>query len=200
MRGNLAYGDEAHRPPSRGVDRDQRINHLVESFMPMVASLVDRTWVAARLGLTRDDLFSAGAYGLLMAARRFDPQRGVAFPVFARWHVRGAVLREINGAVQTTGADEQHAPAASSEPIEPESLPDSRSLSPGERVEAGEVHELMEYVLNLQERSVLKLYFFQGMTLTEIAQAEGSTKNAVTRTIKTALHKLRSALDQPSRK
>ena len=39
-----------------------------------------------------DDLVSAGREGLLEAARRFDPERGVPFPRFANYRVRGAMI------------------------------------------------------------------------------------------------------------
>ena len=77
---------------------------LVESYLPLVASQTDRVWLSSRIGLTRDDLISAGCYGLLLAARRFDPSRGVGFGVFARAHVHGALMREINAAMKASGA------------------------------------------------------------------------------------------------
>ncbi len=53
--------------------------------------------VAARTGgaVSADELFSAGALGLLTAAQRFDPSREVSFDTFAEHRVRGAVLDEL---------------------------------------------------------------------------------------------------------
>jgi RNA polymerase sigma factor for flagellar operon FliA len=42
-----------------------------------------------------DDLLSAGAEGLLDAARRFDPARGVSFGAYAAIRIRGAVMDEL---------------------------------------------------------------------------------------------------------
>lgn len=39
-----------------------------------------------------DDLLSFGRLGLLEAARRFDPSRGVPFRAFANYRVRGAII------------------------------------------------------------------------------------------------------------
>jgi len=39
-----------------------------------------------------DDLISYGQTGLLDAARRFDPERGVPFRAFANFRIRGAIL------------------------------------------------------------------------------------------------------------
>lgn len=42
--------------------------------------------------VTFDDLVSAGQFGLLAAARKFDPTRRVRFATFASRHIRGAML------------------------------------------------------------------------------------------------------------
>ena len=63
------------------------------------AGLVDRLArrLAARTGgaVTADDLWSAGALGLLEAARRFEPGQGVRFETFAEHRVKGAMLDEL---------------------------------------------------------------------------------------------------------
>ncbi len=61
--------------------------------------LIDR--VARRLAMRAgsahlaDDLWSAGALGLLEAARRFDAGRAVKFETFAEHRIRGAMLDEL---------------------------------------------------------------------------------------------------------
>jgi len=63
------------------------------------AHLIDR--VARRLAMRAGsaqlaaDLWSAGALGLLEAARRFDARRAVKFETFAEHRIRGAMLDEI---------------------------------------------------------------------------------------------------------
>jgi len=42
-----------------------------------------------------DDLWSAGAIGLIEAGRRFDPSRGASFATFAEHRIRGAMLDEL---------------------------------------------------------------------------------------------------------
>lgn len=53
--------------------------------------------LAARTGwaVQPDDLWAAGAMGLLEAARRFDSARDVRFETFAEHRVRGAMLDEL---------------------------------------------------------------------------------------------------------
>jgi RNA polymerase sigma factor for flagellar operon FliA len=61
--------------------------------------LIDRVGrrLAARVGLAHlaDELWSVGALGLLEAARRFEPARGVRFETFAEHRIRGAMLDEL---------------------------------------------------------------------------------------------------------
>jgi len=61
--------------------------------------LIDRLArrLVARTGLHSafDDLWSAGALGLLEAMRRFDSTKGASFETFAEHRVRGAMLDEL---------------------------------------------------------------------------------------------------------
>ena len=139
-----------YTPVRAGDTNGEAVRRLVEGYLPMVARQADRGWLSPRLGLTRDDLLSAGAYGLLLAARRYDPGRGVAFPVFARSHIHGALMREINHALHETGADQDHVLAAPDRDIEPDSLPDEPGEDRIDRAEAAELRDLMEYALNLE--------------------------------------------------
>jgi RNA polymerase sigma factor for flagellar operon FliA len=74
---------------------------LIESHLPKVKYIADR--IAAKLppSVERDDLYGAGVIGLIEAAERFDPSRGIAFTTFAELRVRGAIfdsLRDLDWA------------------------------------------------------------------------------------------------------
>lgn len=189
--------------PSRVADDEDRahplldyaaIAKLVEDYIPLVLRQVDRMWLSPRIGLTRDDLVSAGCYGLLLAARRFDPSRGVGFGVFARSHVRGALIREIDAALKAAGAGREDVLIAVQDDVEPDSLPDQSAAAEVDSAESAEVRELMEYVLTEQERLVLTLYYFEELTLAETAAVVETSEIAVARTIKGALAKLKAAM------
>ena len=45
-----------------------------------------------------DDLVSVGMTGLIDAAKRFDPSRGIKFKTMAEHRIRGAMLDEIRSA------------------------------------------------------------------------------------------------------
>ena len=72
-------------------DREQ----LILEHIPLVRYLVGR--MAAKLPphLDLQDLMSAAVIGLINAADRYDPKRGVLFKTFAEQHVRGTILDEL---------------------------------------------------------------------------------------------------------
>lgn len=63
--------------------------------LPLVRRVAGR--IARRLPahVQLDDLVSAGTEGLVNAARRFDPGKGVAFGAYAEIRIRGAVMDEL---------------------------------------------------------------------------------------------------------
>lgn len=54
-------------------------------------------WLVSRTGMQSayDDLWSAGALGLIEAHKRFDASKGASFETFAEHRVRGAMLDEL---------------------------------------------------------------------------------------------------------
>jgi RNA polymerase sigma factor for flagellar operon FliA len=75
-----------------GIDSD-------EELLRKYGTLIDRSArrIVMRTGLhsAYDDMWSAGALGLIEAARRFDGARGASFETFAEHRVRGAMLDEL---------------------------------------------------------------------------------------------------------
>jgi RNA polymerase sigma factor for flagellar operon FliA len=63
--------------------------------MPMVKYLVGRIVHQLPPHLDPQDLTSAAVIGLINAADRYDPARGVLFKTFAEQHVRGAIIDEL---------------------------------------------------------------------------------------------------------
>jgi len=68
---------------------------LIMENMPMVKYLVGRIIPQLPPHLDPQDLTSAAVIGLINAADRFDPGRGVLFKTFAEQHVRGAIIDEL---------------------------------------------------------------------------------------------------------
>ncbi|MBN2644242.1 MAG: FliA/WhiG family RNA polymerase sigma factor [Desulfuromonadaceae bacterium] len=70
-------------------------NELVKANMPLVRLVVERMKPQVPGFVSRDDMISAAMVGLMDAASRFDPSRGVLFKTFAERRIRGAIYDEI---------------------------------------------------------------------------------------------------------
>ena len=73
----------------------QTDDDLITSHIPLVGHVVRETMSRVPGHVSRDDLTSAGLAALVLAARGFDPDRGVPFARYAAVRVRGAVLDEL---------------------------------------------------------------------------------------------------------
>jgi RNA polymerase sigma factor for flagellar operon FliA len=84
-----------HRAHARYAAEANGDEALVQRHGPLIDRVARR--LAARTGgaVAPEDLWSAGAMGLVDAARRFDPRRDVKFETFAERRVRGAMLDEM---------------------------------------------------------------------------------------------------------
>ncbi len=72
-------------------------NALVEENLAFVGYLVNDVWSRAT-HLSRDELASAGALGLVMAAETFDESLGVPFGAYARRRILGAIADDMRSA------------------------------------------------------------------------------------------------------
>ena len=72
-------------------------NALVRDNLPIVGYLVNEVARKAT-HVSRDELASAGALGLVLAADSFDPSQGVPFGAFARRRILGAIADEMRAA------------------------------------------------------------------------------------------------------
>jgi RNA polymerase sigma factor for flagellar operon FliA len=84
-----AYEEENQRAAI--PNRDE----LIVSHLPLVKYIVAR--IASQLPphLDREDLMSAAVIGLITAAERFDPMRGVQFKTFVEQRIRGTIMDEL---------------------------------------------------------------------------------------------------------
>src|SRR5437667_7001976 len=74
---------------------DELRNQLVEHYLELVKYNADRIWQRLPDGVDKDDLISAGVFGLMDAISAFDLERGVKFETYCVPRIRGAMLDEL---------------------------------------------------------------------------------------------------------
>jgi RNA polymerase sigma factor for flagellar operon FliA len=71
------------------------LDDLVSQGIPLVGHIVRETLSRVPSHVSRDDLTSAGLTALVMAAKAFDPDRGINFFGYASTRIRGAIVDEL---------------------------------------------------------------------------------------------------------
>jgi RNA polymerase sigma factor FliA len=73
---------------------DQR-DQLIKDHMDFADFVVKRMRSQIPVFISFDELKSAAMFGLMEAAGRFDPTRGILFKTFAETRIRGAIMDEV---------------------------------------------------------------------------------------------------------
>jgi RNA polymerase sigma factor for flagellar operon FliA len=68
---------------------------LVENYLPLVKSIVDRMKRRLPVNIEAEDLYSVGVTGLVTAAQKFTETKSKCFIRYAATRIRGAVLDEL---------------------------------------------------------------------------------------------------------
>lgn len=79
--------------PQRGYYESR--DELIMSHLSLVKFLVSRISAQLPPHLDQQDLYSVAIIGLITAAERFDPTRGVQFKTFAEQRIKGTILDEL---------------------------------------------------------------------------------------------------------
>lgn len=95
----LLTAEEEKEIARRAKEGDQEaFRKLVESNLRFVINIAKQY---LGYGLPLSELIAAGNHGLIEAAKRFDPDRGVKFISYAVWWIRQAIMQALS---QQTGA------------------------------------------------------------------------------------------------
>ena len=82
-------------PPAVGLRVQSREDATVAEHLPLVRFIAVRVAATIPVRIDLDDLIQTGTIGLLDAVRRYDPSKGIPFPAYARFRIRGAILDSL---------------------------------------------------------------------------------------------------------
>jgi RNA polymerase sigma factor (sigma-70 family) len=200
----------------------QAQNQLVESNLRLVVKIA-KEYRTASIGL--EDLISEGNLGLIEAAERFDPSRGVRFLSYASWWIRKYMLRALERHAHVTSSPKPSvrgtdggAPArverqrilslgdfmqSSGERDVIETIVSESIPGPEARILATDLVQALVSVLHklpAKEREILVAHFgldgTPGRTLQEIGEARGVTRERVRQLEHRALERARRLLHE----
>jgi len=188
--------------------RDQLIVH----YAPVVKYVAGRVSVGLPRHVDEADLASYGIIGLIDAIERFEPARNIKFETYAVPRIKGAIideLRSIDWVPRSVRAKARAVVALdevfrggdhSDRSTLGETLPDATS-GPLDTFEVKETKEaLIKAVSEMadREKTVLTLYYYEGLTLAEIGDILGVTESRVCQIHTKAVLQLRAKLaDRP---
>jgi RNA polymerase primary sigma factor len=174
---------------------------LIKSNLKFVAS-VARSYQG--LGLSYSDLIAEGNYGLMKAMEKFDYEKGYKTISYSVWWIRQSILEALK---ERAGIEGESLP----EDFEKQNLMDGNEenidyIVKSEYIDYGNTdsnnEELKQVILNLteclteREQYIITEYYGlnsnENMTLEEIGDAIGLTKERVRQIKEKALKKLRS--------
>jgi RNA polymerase sigma-B factor len=165
-------------------ERDQ----LVMTHLRLAETLA-RGFVSDADGL--EDLRQVAAIGLVKAANRYDPARGVPFPAYAIPVIRGELrhhLRDRGWPVRVPRARLTQRPVAVA-------LDEAVADGDGDAADDRLVVEGLVRALRRPEREVIRRYFLADCSQAEVASELGLTQIQVSRLLRAALEAMRARLE-----
>ncbi len=168
----------------------------LSALIPLVRRLATRFrrdyWSPA----DREDILQEGFVGLMEAVGRFDPDRGCALSTYAGKRASGAMFDHVRDICRRSRER-----LTEDDPQDQIQYRKDHDNGPNRSIESGVM--LMRFsrflgsdldgldFLDHDEREIIRLRFFEGMTCREVAEALGISAATVCRTERTALTRLR---------
>lgn len=163
-------------------------NALVEANYELVRAIASGMLRRVPPSIELDDMVHEGVFGLIDAAERFDPSRGVPFRLYAKLRIRGAIMDATR---RRHYSNATHAPL--DEAPEPPVLPDIEDRIDRSR-SAKKVGQVLE-MLPVEQRKVVSSYYAKGKTNADIGREAGVEPRKVCEIHRQALGTMRRDLE-----
>jgi len=182
---------------------------LVEQNLWLVGCITKAIHAKLPASVEWDDVEQAGCLGLIDAAIRFDQSLGASFVTFARWRVNGAIrdyLRSLDFVSKEERSRITAGEACEQVQMRVDDLyaqPRDTAASPEELSMAAQITAqigtLMES-LNGRQRTILREYYFQDRTMSQIGKGMGVKEARISQVHKKTIEQLRQEPGFLSRK
>jgi RNA polymerase sigma factor (sigma-70 family) len=157
---------------------------LILAYQPLVAGILRRI---APSEAHIEDCLSEGLLALIRAVDKYKYETGVAFSVFARIRIKGAIIDYLRKSSRDTLGEEAADFALFGE------LYDQGGLSELEQDKLAGILSMVEE-LDLKERAVIKMTYIEDITRGEIAESLGLTQARISQIHARAIKRLRGKI------
>ncbi len=175
---------------------DSALSRLTRAHLKFVVSVATQY---RGLGLDLFDLINEGNMGLIRAARKYDPDKGVQFISYAVWWIRQSIgdalsaaqkERDLATASLNDARGNDRSTLADYIADEEAEQADSRVISP---IHQDRIQRAMQDLLPREREVIARSFGFNGspMTMAEIGEEMGLSRNRVRQIRKNAFKKLK---------
>jgi RNA polymerase sigma factor for flagellar operon FliA len=201
---------------------------LINDYLPFVKAIVNGIKKKFGKNFNSEELEAYGRLGLIDAAQKFDPKFSCSFKTYAYYRVKGAILDALRfdkslwedrtllymdgansyletGVIRETLSDDYNSFVELKDGITSLAtihlLTEYGNNSENKYLDREDNTEIVMALtkLNEKEREVIRMFYFEDASFSEIAKKLGISISAVSRTHKKAIERLRAILtsDEP---
>ncbi|MHC4380804.1 MAG: sigma-70 family RNA polymerase sigma factor, partial [Planctomycetota bacterium] len=176
-------------PPISGAPPISKYEAEIDQWRHLVWYVVNRIKARLPVSVSEDELFSAGMYGLMRAARSYDPTRGAGFKTYAYHRIRGSILddlrrldflpRSLRDRARKNG---EEAPAVVGIPTDEDGQESLSARPVEEKSEQDDLKEALHREIDSlpdKMRIVMALYYRDELKMREIGEKLGLTESRV---------------------
>lgn len=198
----------SNTPPSQpSTDAPAQVTKYeaeIEQWRHLVWYVVNRIKPRLPVSVSEDELFAAGMYGLMRAARSYDASRGAAFKTYAYHRIRGSILDDLRRLDFLPRSMRDKARANGTEPPSLVGIPTDEdgheSLAANaisQKAEAEDIHQLLHKAIDElpdKMRTVMSLYYREGIKMRDIGDQLHLTESRVSQIHANAVTRLRRSM------
>ncbi len=197
----------APRPTDAGAAPD--VEALVVSHLGLVRDLARTRLRRLPFQIELDDVLAVGALGLLEAAQRFDPDRGIPFGAYARQRITGAIVDYVRREAPMSRGDHARVEAGDLSRLREveqldethvHTLPDHAPNPEAHAIAADSAAQLRDRLRRLppRERAILIGRYWHDRVFADLTRDHGVNESRICQLAARARRRLRDSWDTPS--
>jgi len=176
----------------------------IDQWRHLVWYVVNRIKARLPVSVSEDELFAAGMYGLMRAARSYDPTRGAGFKTYAYHRIRGSILddlrrldflpRSMRDRARKSG---EEAPSVVGIPTDEDGHESLAARQAQVESESSDMHDLLHREIDAlpdKMRIVMSMYYREEMKMREIGEKLNLTESRVSQIHSNAVSRLRRVM------